>query len=76
MKTNLVAFALLSALAPLAHAADPPELVDLRQKYESALGSIREPIHSKYLAKLQEMLTELTRDGKLEEALLAWGAAG
>ena len=50
-------------------AADPEVLTDLREKYLEALEGIRGPIKDKYLNQMQEMLTEYTREGKLQEAL-------
>ena len=48
---------------------EPLKLVQLRQQYQKDLAAVVTPLKQKYLKSLQDLQVEVTKAGKLEDAL-------
>jgi hypothetical protein len=68
---NPILFAALGLLLILcrAHASGPEELASLRKSWFDSVDRATKPIDEIYHRELQKLFSQLTRDGKLEEAV-------
>ena len=72
---HLLAWALICwslpvlGLAPAARASTPPELVSLTKSWFESIDRVVKPIDQTYRRELEKLFTQLTREGKLNEAV-------